>query len=156
MAKVKCRYSHCLHDSVELQKEDAICEGRKYYHKDCYQTKKDIESIVDLFLTKVNRNAPIQQIRGIVNNIVFKRKVPSSELLFGIRYYLKNRISLNYPQGLYYVVANKDMHKAYEAEMAKLAVKRNQKTTKVKTVKSEPFVYREPNDVGLEEKWGIG
>lgn len=49
MAKVKCRYSHCLHDSAELQKEDAICEGRKYYHKDCYQTKKTLRALLIYF-----------------------------------------------------------------------------------------------------------
>ena len=33
---VKCRYSHCKHDTKEIPKDEAYKNGNAYYHKDCY------------------------------------------------------------------------------------------------------------------------
>lgn len=110
---VTCRYRNCLHDDKKLYISDAVKEGNMYYHPDCLQTKKEIKQIIDLFVEKVNPNPVYSQLQAVIKNIVFTKKVPSEFLLFGLRYYIKNKLNLNYPQGLYYVIQNKDVKAAY-------------------------------------------
>jgi len=110
---VKCKYSKCLHDRRELNKDDAVKDGNAYYHEDCLRTKEDIKQIIALFQQKVNANPVYSQLQSVINNIVFTKGLGSELLLFGLKYYIENKIPLNYPQGLYYVVQNKEMINAY-------------------------------------------
>lgn len=109
----KCRYNHCLHETQSVVASEAIKDGNRYFHKDCYKTKKDIDTVVNLFKEKVNPNVVFSVLRGVVNNIVFKKGVESGLLLFGLNYYISNKINLNYPQGLYYVIQNRNVIKGY-------------------------------------------
>jgi len=110
---VKCKYSKCLHDTRELNKDEAVKVGSTYYHEDCLRTKEDIKQIVTLFQQKINANPVYSQLQSVINNIVFIKGLGSELLLFGLKYYIENKIPLNYPQGLYYVVQNKEMINAY-------------------------------------------
>lgn len=108
-----CKYSHCLHDNREIEKRKAIRVGNSYYHSDCFKTKEDIKEIVNLFKAHINANPVYAQLQSVINNIIFVKKVQSDFLLFGLRYYIEHKIPLNYPQGLYYVIQNKDVTNAY-------------------------------------------
>lgn len=124
---VKCKYSKCLHDTRELDKDDAVKVGSTYYHEDCLRTKEDIKQIIALFQQKVNANPVYSQLQSVINNIVFTKGLGSGLLLFGLKYYIDNKIPLNYPQGLYYVVQNKEMinafHKNTVKNMGKIDIK---------------------------------
>lgn len=61
----------------------------------------------------MNPNVVFAVLRKVINNIVFTRGVDSGLLLFGLNYYISNKITLNYPQGLYYVIQNKNVIKGY-------------------------------------------
>ena len=75
---VKCRYSHCLHESKELNAEDAVKVGKSaYYHKDCCQTKENIAEIADTFVKRVDKNVAYPLLTKTINNIVFNKKVDS-------------------------------------------------------------------------------
>lgn len=145
---VQCTYSSCLHDSRNIRREDAVCVGRKYYHEDCYQTKEEIEEIVDLFVTHINPHPVQAQLQKVINNIIFKKGLGSNFLLFGLKYYIEHKIPLNYPQGLYYVVQNKDVRQAYEKKRLSIL-------TKGKIVIDEPtestFEYKPAKPVGFED-----
>ena len=114
-----CKYSHCLHDNREIEKRMAIRVGNSYYHSDCFKTKEDIKEIVNLFKAHINANPVYAQLQSVINNIIFVKKVQSDFLLFGLRYYIEHKIPLNYPQGLYYVIQNKDVTNAYNKTKAK-------------------------------------
>ena len=114
-----CKYSHCLHDNREIEKRKAIRVGNSYYHSDCFKTKEDIKEIVNLFKAHINANPVYAQLQSVINNIIFVKKVQSDFLLFGLRYYIEHKIPLNYPQGLYYVIQNKDVTNAYNKTKAK-------------------------------------
>lgn len=117
---VKCRSSRCLHEKKELLKEDAVNPKKGFfYHKDCYQTQEDIKEIIDLFAKKINPNVVYSQLRHVINTIVYDKGIGSELLLFGLKYYIHNNINLNYPGGLYYVVQNKSMIKAFRDNKAK-------------------------------------
>ena len=103
-----------MHDNKELLREDAVNPKKGlFYHKDCYQTQEEIKEIIDLFSKKINPNVVYSQLRHVINTIVYDRKIGSDLLLFGLKYYIRNKISLNYPLGLYYVVQNKKMIDAF-------------------------------------------
>ena len=86
-------------------------------------TKEDIKKIIDLFKNHVNPNPVYSTLQSVIKNIVFTKGLGSDFLLFGLRYYIDHKIPLNYPQGLYYVIQNKQMLDAYNK-------------TKVKNIKS--------------------
>lgn len=113
---VTCKYRNCLHDTKELSKTDAIKKGKSYYHPDCLQTREEIKEIIDLFKTHINPNPVYAQLQSVIKNIVFTKKLGSSFLLYGLKYYIEHKIPLNYPQGLYYVIQNKDVIKGYAKE----------------------------------------
>lgn len=111
---VKCRSTHCLHDTKELLKEDAVNPKKGlFYHQDCYRTQEEIKEIIDLFSKQINPNVVYSQLRHVINTIVYDRRIGSDLLLFGLKYYIQNKIPLNYPMGLYYVVQNKKMIDAF-------------------------------------------
>lgn len=111
---VKCRYSHCLHETKELNAEDAVKIGAAYYHKDCNQTKENIKQIGEVFKSRVNQNVVFPQLMKTINNIVFEKGISSDFLLFALNHYLDRGGKLNYPAGLYYVIQDKQEQKAYD------------------------------------------
>lgn len=145
---VKCKYSSCMHNSKEINREDAICVGKQYYHKDCYQTKEDIKKIIDLFIKHVNPNPVYSQLQSVIKNIIFKRKISSGYLLFGLQYYISHNLPLNYPQGLYYVIQNKDVKKEYD----KIINSKNKKiSVNIEDSTDFGFEYKPTKQVGFED-----
>lgn len=134
---VCCKYSNCLHDTREFNKEDAIKSGNFYYHKDCLKTKEDIKKIIDLFKRHINPNPVYTQLQSVIKNIVFTKKFGSDFLLFGLQYYIEHKIPLNYPQGLYYVIQNKKVIEAYN----KLRIKDIKKRIEIKDETKSRFTY---------------
>lgn len=116
---VTCRYKSCLHNSKQLAKSDAIKKGNSYYHPDCLQTQEEIKEIIDLFKNHINQNPVYKQLQSVIKNIVFTKKLGSNFLLYGLKYYISHKIPLNYPQGLYYVVQNKDVINSYNKQKTK-------------------------------------
>lgn len=134
---VSCKYSNCLHDCRELNKEDAVKSGKFYYHKDCLKTKEDIKEIIYLFKKCINPNPVYAQLQKVIKNIVFIKGLGSDFLLFGLKYYIENKISLNYPQGLYYVIQNKKVIDAYNKSKLKLV----NKNVEIKVNSDSEFTY---------------
>ena len=119
LTTVICKYSYCLHENKEIDKENAVKVGNAYYHSDCFRTKEDIKTIIRLFKEHINPNPVYTQLQSVVKNIIFTKKISSDFLLFGLRYYIEHKLPLNYPQGLYYVIQNKDVTNAYNKTKVK-------------------------------------
>lgn len=119
LTTVICKYSHCLHSNREIEKENAVRVGNAYYHSDCFKTKEDIKEIVNLFKKHINPNPVYAQLQSVIKNIIFTKGIQSEFLLFGLRYYIEHKIPLHYPQGLYYVIQNKDVANAYNKSKTK-------------------------------------
>lgn len=116
---VTCKYSGCLHSDKTLDKEQAVKVGNSYYHPDCFQTKEDIKKIIDLFKNHINPNPVYSTLQSVIKNIVFTKGLGSDFLLFGLQYYIDHKLPLNYPQGLYYVIQNKQVLDAYNKSKVK-------------------------------------
>lgn len=122
MAKKKntvvCRFKNCIHESREIAKEEAVKVGNLYYHEDCAKIKDDIALTIELFEKHINPNPVFVQLRAVINNIIFDRKVDSEFLVFALKYYIEKKIPLRYPQGLYYMVQNLEAKEAFDKKMA--------------------------------------
>ena len=119
LTTVICKYSNCLHSNREIEKENAVRVGNADYHSDCFKTKEDIKEIVNLFKKHINPNPVYAQLQSVIKNIIFTKGIQSEFLLFGLRYYIEHKIPLRYPQGLYYVIQNKDVTNAYNKSKTK-------------------------------------
>ena len=118
---VRCRYTKCdkLHDSKELNKEDAVMGGKSsYYHPDCYHMLTTINYIRDRFIQEVNPLITSQQIGTLVatiNNIVFSKGFDVDCLAFILDYYIKFKPgALQMPQGLYYIIQDREAMSAWK------------------------------------------
>ena len=112
---VKCRWSHCKHDSKELKREDAVLSGKNaYYHADCFKEKETIQKILTTYQERVDAFPVWAQLRSIVNKIVFKQECDPEYLLFAMNYVLDNGGKLNTPMGLYYIIKDYKAKEAWE------------------------------------------
>lgn len=108
----KCRYSHCRHETKDIPADEAIKVGQAYYHEDCKKEMDLIKEIIQIFYENVNKTVVISRLRKVINSIIFEKDVSAEYLLFGLKYYIKKK-SINYPEGLYYVISDEDVKKAW-------------------------------------------
>lgn len=112
---VKCRYSHCPHpDDVRPPEEMVRGNGNAYYHKECAHERDVISNMVDYYLEKVDNRVTVAQLRNVINNIVFKKKVSADELFFYIQYTINTGKKINSPYTLHYLIDNKKLQSEYK------------------------------------------
>jgi hypothetical protein len=123
----KCKYTHCHHNSRDVPDEEAVTpNGTTYYHADCYKEKECIDNILKLWADCVDPSPIFNQLRRIVNNIVFQNGVPAEQLLFCLKWCINNRWNLRNPGGLYYVAKDNDAIAAYkESKKPKITVRQD-------------------------------
>ena len=141
MDTVKCRLKHCLHESRELPRDQAVKVGSSYYHSDCYQTNKNIREIADIFSKKINPNVVFAELNRVVNTIVYDRGIDSGLLLFGLNYYIEHGKNLNYPQGLYYVIQNKEVVREYKRYKERAMVKEVKELVSIEEESEDKFTH---------------
>lgn len=111
---VKCRYNHCPHpDDLRPPEEMVKGKGCYYYHKECAHERDMITKIVDYYLENVDNRVTVAQLRSVVNNIVFKKKVPADELFFYIWHTKNTNGKINSPYTLHYMITNKKLQNEY-------------------------------------------
>lgn len=116
--KVKCRYKHCLHEDKYLNKNDAVMGGNKYYyHPDCYEEMQIIEDIINCCMGLVINYNSKKMITEMIDKIIFDNHVPAKELLEKVKIYIQLGKTINYPQGLKYIVKDDDTEKEYRIRM---------------------------------------
>ena len=111
---MKCRYSHCRHESREIKDGDAVTEnGKTYYHKDCMREKKMIDAIIGIYADRVEKDPDYSQLRRIINCLLYKRNVNVDFLYFAVSY-ATERGYLHHPAGLYHIVKSEDIIKEWK------------------------------------------
>ena len=113
---VKCRYSHCKHESKDMPREEAVCDGRMYYHKDCYEEKETIKKCIDIYAKAFDADPIWNNLRIVINNIVYNKGNDAEYLLYALKYAARNKMTIRYPAGLYYLIKNKDIKESWEKE----------------------------------------
>lgn len=122
MRTVKCRWKHCQHESQDVPKNEAVQDGRNYYHKDCYKQKCLVQKIKDTWASKIDPNYDNMQLTVAINNLAFKRGYDLEYLLFVVNRGAEEKW-LKYPNGLYQAVkGHDDLLKQWQKAKANKAV----------------------------------
>lgn len=120
----KCRYTHCLHENtnINIDTDEYTKDGSAYYHKDCFQTKSDIQLIKTLWHDHIDSLVVYSQLNNILNRLIFQDNIPSDYVVFAVQYSIKNSntIKLRYPPGLKYVLGNQRVKDAYKKKTTKI------------------------------------
>ena len=132
--------AYCNYNEIEIiddiiKDDNYIKVGNNYYHTDCYEEKELIAKIIDVFMKEVNSDVVVSGLRRVINDIVYNKGKSAEYLLFGLKYFIKNK-KLNYPAGLYYVIQDRDVLVAWEKECRK----------KIDSESNDYFIVRD-NDV---------
>lgn len=123
---MNCKYKHCLHPGIPVEKEEAIKVGSTYYHPDCYELKNTVAEIIDYFSKEINPDVVYMLLVRTINNICFpknKAGVPAERLLFQLKYYKNHGGRIQYPGGLYYVLQDRGSFEAWREYKAKKKLK---------------------------------
>lgn len=143
----KCAYRFCKHKDKEIDGNNYIENNGKIYHKDCLREQTNIKKIVDVFYKYVDPNVSFPVLQRVIREIIDKKNCPADKLLFGLRFYISNKIPLHYPQGLFYVIANKQMNEAYKDH-------KERKVTQQAIVKEdsgESFNFKRTKPISFED-----
>ena len=154
---MKCKYSHCKHESTEIPKGEEVLVGKaSYYHKDCYQEMTAIKNVIDTYVKKIDSHPIMSLLRKVVNEIVYKHKVDARFLLFALNYCIGHNWSINHPQGLYYVAKSDAAKQQWERMMAsknRKEIKETQKNAEINNDidNDKTFEYHVQKTVGFED-----
>lgn len=131
---VTCRYKNCKHESKQLPKDEAFCNGNAYYHKDCWEEKLKIEAekktendrkrkktedrkeIIDLYFRNVDSHPMYTVLQRDINYLLDKCNCPSDYLLFAARYAI-DRGWWKHEHGIMYIARNDEIKEAYKKHL---------------------------------------
>lgn len=134
---VICRYKNCKHESKELPKDEAFCNGNAYYHKDCWREKQEIDAkrkaendrkrkkiedrkeIIDLYFRNVDNHPMYTVLQRDINYLLDKCNCPSDYLLFAARYAI-DRGWWKHEHGIMYIARNDEIKEAYKKHLDKI------------------------------------
>lgn len=138
---VKCRYSHCKHNSKELNKDDAVLVGKStYYHKDCYREMQDMKNVVDLYYNYVDKHPNYSLLQKTIRRLVYEYKCPSGYLVYAVRYAIEKGW-LKHELGITYIVKDDKIKDAYKKYINSKIQKQYYKVTDEQN-KGTEFVYK--------------
>lgn len=119
----KCRWTHCKHDSRDIPNgEEVHGNGSAYYHKDCWDQKTTIDSILTTWSENIDAFVNMATLRSIVNNLVFKRGYDEHYILYLVKIGAREKW-LHYPYGLYKVVSQQRFIDDFNSMKAKQKIK---------------------------------
>lgn len=124
---IRCQAQCCLHKSRDIINSKAVMDGGNSYHPDCYIFNKNLHKIQEIWKSKIDSKYSSTELVRVVKSLVLNKKIDSEMILYGVRYYVNNKIPLRYPQGLNYVVTNREVidgfNRLKESRVAKLKIK---------------------------------
>ena len=152
MKQYKCGFSHCAHADGKVTEDEAVKIGTRYWHRDCYELSELIKEIRDNYLENISSSAVVSFLNKVINDIVFGKKLENKKvstaqsnleaaryLLFAVEYAIKHSIPITHVPGLYYLIDNKNIKKAYEKENEIKIQKEMKKQMKKVEIESKPI-----------------
>lgn len=110
---MKCRWKNC---PCESRDGATVLIGKSYYHEQCAEDKHNIDEMLKLWQDNIESEPIWNNLRRIINDIIYTKKHSSSFLLFAIKYCINNKINLKHPPGLYYIIKDEKIVKAYNRQ----------------------------------------
>lgn len=112
----ECQYTHCK--NKEIADEDLIMYRGKPHHRQCYEDILNIRDIKQQYIDHISSTVVQKLLGKVVNDIIFTKKVPSDFFLYAIKFAINNKIKINSPMGLHYIVDNNQIKDAYRKTQA--------------------------------------
>ena len=106
--------------------------------------------VAKLFSEEVDPDVIWSQLRKVINNIIYERNVNSDYVLFALRRYLRLGKPLHYPQGLYYVIRDKDALKEW-TELQNNKIKSEVKVDIENLPEVKQLNYKVPKPKGFKD-----
>ena len=129
MKQFKCGYGRCAHENKIVYENEAVKINNRRWHRDCYELQGLVAEIEEDYIQNISKSVPIAYLRKIINDIIFGKKLEDSSiekwksnikagryLSFCLKYAIENGIPLTHPPGLYYLIDNARVKKAYQKE----------------------------------------
>ncbi len=95
-----------------------------YMRKDSADESVTLQSIRDLYRSKVSSTVVFSQLNAVINDIVFKKNINAHFLFFALRYAVDNNIPIRSPYGLHYIVDNYRIKEAWKDKISSEAASR--------------------------------
>lgn len=109
-----CQNKHCkLGGKIMIETEPFIKEKNGCYHEACYQEKKDMMLLRDMWMKHISPTVVISQLNKVLGELIDLPGVTSGYLIFVMQYIIDNHCKLRYPQGFKYYVDKQDIKDAY-------------------------------------------
>ena len=125
----KCGYGRCAHENKIVYEPESVKINTRRWHRDCYELQGLIAEIEEDYIQHVSKSVPIAYLRKVINEIVFGKKLEDSSvekwesnlkagryLSFCLKFAIENKIPLTHPPGMYYLIDNARIKKAYQKE----------------------------------------
>jgi hypothetical protein len=145
----KCAFKHCQHDSCNILQDEAVKVGQRYMHEDCAKISENISKIKELYYTKISNTVVIKQLVNVINNLIFKKNIDSNFLLFALNYAISEKISINSPYGLHYLIDNKKVKEIWYKKNNQKIAKKIRETAEETTDPKVNFTFAYSNNENL-------
>lgn len=119
---VKCRYKYCPYGG-KVDKEEAVKDGNMYYHKQCWQEKKEKNNIRQTYKMLIDKDVDDALLNKVINDIIHNKGVNTDYLLYVIEYIANNNMEINTPMGLHFYVKNQTIYEQYQKAKIKQQAK---------------------------------
>ena len=129
--------------------------GNRYFHPDCLKKRDDMETVKKLYFENISDTVVPAQLVKTSQNIVIGKNVDSEYLVFAMRYVIANKIQLNSPYGLHYIIDNYKIKQAWKDRKAKEEQKKVQEEIQKLDKKEEiTFTFVNKKKEGFESIFG--
>ena len=158
MKQFKCAFGHCGYEDKKVCEDEAVRIGNRYWHKDCYEISELIKEIRDDYLDNFSSTAVISFLNKVINDIIFGKKLENKKvskaqsnleaaryLSFAMKYAINNKIPITHVAGLYYLIDNTRIKKAYEKQNELKTQKEMRETMKNEDVTEAPRTEYKPS-----------
>lgn len=107
-----CQYPHCK--NKEISDEDLIMYRGKPHHRQCYDDMLNIREIKKQYLDHISATVVQKLLGKVINDIIFSKNIPSDYFLYAVKFAISNKIKVNSPMGLHYIVENNQIKNSYK------------------------------------------
>lgn len=110
----KCSFACCPYKDKIIQPEDLVENGKKKMHKECAKNSENMLKIKTLYYEKVSNTVVMSQLVKVIKDIITLKKVDSDYFYFALKYAVDNKMKINSPYGLHYLIDNNRIKMAWK------------------------------------------
>ena len=105
----KCGYGDKCLFGCNVKADDAIKEGKAYFHPDCIKTKHEIADLRQMYFDLIDDKADFRVLCKVLNDLVLRDGLDIDYIRFSLEYYGKYKVRLKSPLSLKYLRTNQLM-----------------------------------------------